>query len=468
MKKNNDIKRINKIRDLIVLILFTILILYNNKVDSDIKNNDIMCDNTDDFDLDDLYNYIYSSDDLTLEEKEYLYNKDFLNDVLKYINSSDNMKESYEESFNNITINSFYDDTDCLGYYTTNKPNTLYIKNYDCINDKNKDTLSHEFVHLCQESTGYNLIIEACAEIISFEYYDNTYISTYTNQVKLVEILMEIIGSEPIWYYNFTGDFSKIEEIVKPNLTNSEYKEFLYDLSFDYYDNSLNKIKFDSLDILLGKLYKNIYKNDIENNLIISLIRNNDSTLNRYYFNDNYINSDNSYYLDYNNGNYKEMSYEEAIDRKLIFANAIYKKKIDTNKALEMVSKGYINLYREIDYSNNNIALISRTDSFGKIYITAIIDGIRYNNVDVDELVIDNIISVNYYYLENKLLNSSDYTNKNYRDGSSIHYSHANDTVLHENSVYGFVPLKVYLPTIDNVKVNNDNNVKVKKLNKND
>ena len=468
MKKNNDIKRINKVRDLIILMLFTILILYNNKVDSDIKNNDIICDNTDDFDLDDLYNFIYSSDDLTLEEKDYLYNIDFLNDVLKYINSSDYMKESYEESFNNITINSFDDDTDRLGYYTTDKPNTLYIKNYDCINDKNKDTLAHEFVHLCQESTGYNLIIEACAEIISFEYYDNTYISTYANQVNLVKILMEIIGSEPIWYYNFTGDFSKIEEIVKPNLTNSEYKEFLYDLSFDYYDNSLNKIKFDSLDILLSKLYKNIYKNDIENNLIISLIRNNDSTLKRYYFNDNYINSDNSYYLDYNNGNYKEMSYEEAIDRKLIFANAIYKEKIDTNKALEMVSKGYINLYREIDYSNNNISLISITDSFSKTYITAIIDGIRYNNVDVDELVINNIISVNYYYLENKLLNSSDYTNKNYRDGSSIHYSHSNDTVLNENSVYGFVPLKVYLPTIDNVKVNNDNNVKVKKLNKND
>ena len=36
------------------------------------------------------------------------------------------------------------------------------------------DILSHEYIHSCQVCSYFNIIKESCAEIISYEYFDNS------------------------------------------------------------------------------------------------------------------------------------------------------------------------------------------------------------------------------------------------------------------------------------------------------
>ncbi len=255
-----------------------------------------------DYKTSDIYHLINSSPYLTEEEKKFIYNEDFINDVLELINKDNHLKYNFSLFFNNIKISNFEDELDDLerafGYYDTDYPSTIYVRNYEELTDAKKDIVAHEFIHLCQDVRGYNLLIEASAEIISNEYY-NTPISYYLTQVKLVKKLMEIIGPEPVWIYSFTGDFSLIEERVKPYLTDSEYEEFLNDLTFDYDNNSINKPKFDSLEVLLEKLYFARFNSEIKDDLVISLIDKDNRTLSRYYFNSRYINYENSYYIDY-------------------------------------------------------------------------------------------------------------------------------------------------------------------------
>ncbi|MBR1376863.1 MAG: hypothetical protein IJ565_03515 [Bacilli bacterium] len=270
-----------------------------------------------DIDVDDLKEKIYSSSKLTDEEKEYLYNEEFFEDILEEVNSSNYMKYSYHNKFDNITIKSFSNDEifsrqNTLGYYNLLLPNKLYILDYDSIDEDNTDVIAHEFIHLCQDSCEYNMLKEATAEIVSYEYYPQTKMESYGMEVKSVKKIMEIIGSEPIWNYIFTGDFSMIEERVKPYLTDEEYKEFLDDLSFDP-DNAEQRLNHKkSLDRLCEILYQNIYGKSIYEDKIINLIMSSDESLQRYYFNERYIND--TYYYDFNDKNYQKIAYDEVLE----------------------------------------------------------------------------------------------------------------------------------------------------------
>ena len=55
---------------------------------------------------------------------------------------------------------------------------------------------------------------EACAEIIAYEYYDAP-VDSYLEEVKRTRVLMEIVGSDPVWQSNFSGDSSKLHELLK-------------------------------------------------------------------------------------------------------------------------------------------------------------------------------------------------------------------------------------------------------------
>lgn len=249
--------------------------------------------------VDDLRERIYSTN-LDDEIKSYLYNEDFFCDVLPIINKSDWMRYSYTKSFENINILCYNNNryNNAKGYYLPNEWHNIYIKK--CSWEEAKDVIAHEFVHLCQyHDAEYNLIMEASAEIISNEYYRDTKINAYSKPVFLVKKLMEIIGPEPIWEYNFTGDFSKIEEKVKPYLSDEIYTEFLNDLSFNNlkYSNKENDLKFQNLDNILNILYERIYCENIKNNKVINALEENADNLVRYYFNHKYINRENSYYL---------------------------------------------------------------------------------------------------------------------------------------------------------------------------
>ena len=455
--KNNSIKKFNIKNKVIIcsyigLIMFSILFTSYSNTNANIRLESNI-DYKIEFNIDDIKTSIFNSEYLTKEEKEYLFNNSFLDSVINTVNTSKISKFRFQTSTNNISIKPLDKNEEryntILGSYNIKTPSVMYIKNYNGITDANKDTIAHEFVHLCQDSTGYNLIIEACAEIISKEYYSDTYLSCYFDQIKLVKKLMEIIGSEAIWHYNFTGDFSKIEDRVKPYLTENEYNDFLECLSFDYSDYSLNEPKYERLNEILGILYKNIYNDDINNNIIISLINKKDLTLKRYYFNKDFINKENSYYLDKENGTYETLTLEDAIKTGMVEFLTIHKIPLTKEEAFNFVLTHNFVVERKINTTSHNIILLHRTNNTYSEIVTIIVDGIKYENVDIDKLVEDGIIDVDYYLINSKSLTYHEYINHLYLD-DELYTIKAHDTIIEDETVTGFVPKKVYLPLINN------------------
>lgn len=397
-------------------------------------------------------NKIITSSNLSIEEKEYLYNRDFLEDILPFVNFTNYQKYKFDMRFTNLDIIPFLTyykyPKQIDGYYTSDLPNILHVNNYDKINDNNKDTIAHEYIHLCQAETEYNLIIEACAEIISSEYFENTNINAYTEQVKLIKTLMEIIGSYPIWYFNFTGDFSLIEKKVKPYLTEKEYNEFLECLTFNQ-DDIKNMTKFKKLNELLSALYQNIYGQSINNDIVINLIKRNDKGLKRYYFNSRYTES---YYLDYENATYQTIDLDTALNERLVFILAIKSTPISFEKAKEyLTSEEQFNIRRDIDYklSGNSISVYKTYTTGNKQYISAFIGSSIYEDVDVDELVEKGLIKVNYYLIDSKYLTAEEYINHEFDEESKLYITSVKDLVINDDyTVLAKIPPKIYIPSI--------------------
>lgn len=413
--------------------------------------------NSQQFDTNYFRDKIFASTNLTNEEKTFLYNEDFLNDIMPLINSDNYLKFKFNSYFTNISIKPFgenYMDNDQnLGFYTLDFPNTLFIKDYENL-DENKDTVSHEFIHLCQDTTGYNMIIEACAEIISNEYYEDAKISSYTEQVKLVKTLMEIIGTYPVWYYNFTGDFSLIEEKVKPYLTSEDYSLFIDSLTFSYDSYAVNVEKFKIFEKVLSVLYKNIYGSDIKDNDIIRLVLKGDKTLVRNYFNNR---KEESYYLDFKDAEYETISLDKAVNDKMVMIFYVKKIPISYEGAMVIMASSSLSVQREIDYSSADISIIKSCTGNSKYIISAIIDGIKYEDVDVDELVAKGIIKADYYVVDFRYLTADEYINKKYDETAKIFVSHSGDVTINDDySVYGKVPKKVQL---ESVFEKNDNTI---------
>ena len=99
-----------------------------------------------------------------------------------------------------------------------------------------------------------------------------------------------------------------------------------------------------------------------------------------------------------------------------------------------------------IDRKNNEISIFRSNFNSKKQIISAIIDGVRYDDVDVDELVKKGIIKVDYYLVESKYLTYEEYMNNDYKEGSTITITKSETTTLNEDSVNVFVKDKVMLP----------------------
>ena len=392
---------------------------------------------------------IQASSYLTQEEKNFLKNEDLIEDVLKTVNTDLSTKALFLSYIHHIDIQSYGAEdpqyNSAYGYYNLSTPSTMFMKDYTGLNDK-EDTLAHEYVHLLQDTSGYNLIIEACAEIVSTEYYGVPE-SYYPFQVQLLKVLMETIGSDVVWNYSFTGDFSGIEERVKPHLSEEEYQDFLDCLTFDYDDASANYPKYDRLRELISKLYKSIYHKDIEEDLIIQLINHYDFTLNRSYFNPRQTND--SYYLNYELGEYETLSYEDAINRGMILIFATQRTPISMDEAMEIVRNRNYAIHRDIDNNGHQVSFL-RTSSDGvQMIVSVIIDGERYENIDIDELARRGILTIHYSMVKQKKLTYEEYRDHNYWEDAEIRIMHAGDTTLNEDTVVGFVPMKIVLPSIE-------------------
>ena len=242
---------------------------------------------TSDITLDEIKNMIYSSDKLTEEEKALLYNEALFEDILPYVNQSEQMKFMYRAKFDNLDVKNIgsimYNIIPYEGWYPGAPSSNLYVKNYDINDEKSVDTLSHEYMHATQDLNCYPFFYEAAAEMYAHEYFGGE-AASYRPTIKMLEVLMEIIGSEPIKQYIYTGDFSMIEERVKPNLSDDEYATFMECISEELGPHSAERNE--KLIRVYQSLYFNIYGTYMRNDQIISHILSNDATLNRAYFND--------------------------------------------------------------------------------------------------------------------------------------------------------------------------------------
>ncbi len=249
---------------------------------------------TSDLTLEEIRNLIYSSDKLTEEEKAFIYNEDMFADILPYVNQSEWMKLTYRSKFshmdiigyNNIIANILKSD----GIYHNMTPSNLYVSNYSGLADKDPmaATLAHEEVHalqriqdtFSQESDSF--FLEPTAEMIAHEYWGAP-IKEYKEEIRLIRILMEIIGAEPIKQYIFTGDFRMIEERVRPNLDEEEYAEFLECIKEDV--SGQNNLRNRRMIGIYRTLYENIYGQSMLKDEVITAIKDDNNSLQRYYFN---------------------------------------------------------------------------------------------------------------------------------------------------------------------------------------
>ena len=286
------------------------------------KNNHTLYEDilfNDDVYLDEVKDKIYSSEYLSDEFKDYLYNEQFFKDILPYVNEGRFIKFMFDKKLNNVRIN-MYDDSDNYGknyggYYNAWLINVLniYINNKDIL-----DTLSHEFIHMCQGYLEYNLICEASAEILSQEYFYGAKPNSYNTEVYLIKKLMEIIGPVPILKYVFSGYFEPVEIEVRKYLNNEEYNKFVSLLRMkNRHDSGYSKDKEDNnrglLNEMLDLMFERKYGYPSGNDIVIQNLGN--PNMSRYYFNSSKINQENSYI------DVKEIigvPIKEAFDSKLI------------------------------------------------------------------------------------------------------------------------------------------------------
>lgn len=241
----------------------------------------------------DAINYIYDSDNLTQEEKEFLANEELLQDVFSYY--SDTSLE-YIANINFKNLNIIYENIvirDCLGYYSPSIPNTLHISKKIDSNEYTKGVIAHEFIHLLQvPGCPYKYIIESSAELLTQEYF-NCSIGSYSRGVKNLQLLIDIIGPQPIMKLIFAGDDETFNNILKNNLSEEQYKKLILYFQdstiIEKSNNEKSEAANKNIKNLLCTLYKNIYGKDIteDKDILYTL----------YYDNDNFVGNSDKYYL---------------------------------------------------------------------------------------------------------------------------------------------------------------------------
>ena len=284
------------------------------------------------------------------------------------------------------------------GYYNYLDPNIIHVESLSSV-----DTIHHEFVHLLQDDSMYNYIQEASAEIISSEYYGHI-INSYQEEVKRIEILMEIIGNKPIWDLNFSGNSDSLEKVLSENLSKEDYEELqkILRVSPGYKTtDELEKIN-ESFDEILSNLYYSMYNESIEQNEIIQNIYqcydNSQSTTlinNRHYFQDVEQNKNRP---DFIKSEY--MTLKDAIDKNIVRVDMRVRKTvgISEDEYKERLSK---NLKTEIGYNANEDVnsvsevaydeIVRKWEYQGKVYTTeeALEKGLiePYYYYTIDEIV---------------------------------------------------------------------------------
>ena len=240
-------------------------------------------------DLDKIEDYIYDSDGLSSFEKDAIYNEEYLTYLL---NTLDENRKIYDLNKRLDGINTSRYDQSVLpgstGFYDPTDCNTINV--LDTITDEDfiKDVESHEFVHLTQCGR-FTFIKEALAEIISHEFYGSPY-TCYSDAIKRVKVLMEIIGPKAVFNAAFSYNTDYFEGSVKDLLSQKDSKDLLQLFCTFDYTGETNDVTCERMDEILSKMLENKKRHCSEEealyyDIIISSIMNDSAPDNRFYFN---------------------------------------------------------------------------------------------------------------------------------------------------------------------------------------
>ena len=335
--------------------------------------------------------YILSSENLTKEDQQLLINEIFFEDLSKTKINEDRVS-SIDEKMTNITINvdeKNKPSDNVLGWYIDLFPNIINVAD-----GNDNDTKIHEFIHLIQEYSEYSYIKEACADLISSEYY-NVESLEYSEAVSRIQFLMELIGPEPIWNLNFSGNTEEFESKIYEILPEEEAKIFL-DLLKDSPANLTieeSKQQNDEIDSYLYKIY-NILTN--ENNELNELQKETGLTFDRYYSNHTYFadSPDNDYSFCFS----KIMPLEEVKQKNIVQTSVAQKTYITKEEASKLGIEGN-KTFLEYAVLNNNYQVLSILEENGEIvdYVFNMNKSEQYSISEAESL---GLIQCKYWYYE--------------------------------------------------------------------
>ena len=268
--------------------------------------------------VNEMIDLVIDSPHLNIDERELLCNEIFFSFVLE---NSEGKPRTYHlrEALTNINIKSFNAEEfkGALGYYNNTSINTIHVlNNIDKNKEQYNDVVAHEFVHLMQDQNKYYYIIEASAEMMEYEFFDQP-CDGYTDMVRRVKVLMDIVGPQPVIECNFKGNTTSFENSIKQYLSEEDANKMLELLSTPATEIYKTKEKTNKvntgIDELLGKMYKNKTGKNIKDDILIQQIYNT-NPVNRVYFNPNKAEYYENFLLPSKRININEIDMEDALN----------------------------------------------------------------------------------------------------------------------------------------------------------
>ena len=298
--------------------------------------------------------FILNSENLTQEEKQLLINNQFFKDLSETpITSS--RKSSLEEKFNNITIKTGTEgrpSPNVLGWYIDLFPNTIHV-----VDENDNNTKIHEFIHLTQEFTEYSYIREACADLISLEYYGIEDSLTYNDAATRIQFLMELIGPEIIWNLNFNGDETSFENKIYELLPEESAIKLLQLFKQNPANITVEKNQEQNkeIDKYLYQIYNTLTN---ENNPLNTIQEETGITFDTFNSNQTYFNhSNNEYSFSFS----KIITLEEAKQKGLVNISVAEKTYI-SEENIEKLKSQEIPIFKEYEILNNNFQIMPSVD----------------------------------------------------------------------------------------------------------
>lgn len=236
--------------------------------------------------------FINNSPNLSKQEKQLLINNDLFDDLSETLMTNDRIF-SLEVKMTNLDIIYGQEGKPAdgvLGWYNPMISNQIHV-----IDEKDNQTTIHEFIHLLQDDNQYQYIREACATLISNEYYNSNQ-TAYNDAIIRTQFLMEIIGPDIIWDLNFSGSTREFEIAIKSLLPEKDAEELLelFTSSIGMLSQSKNYEINKKIDNYLLQMYKSLAPENTETlEFLTDISSTNHLSSKGYLLNRNYFNKKN-------------------------------------------------------------------------------------------------------------------------------------------------------------------------------